>query len=138
MLNGLASFARPLARPDASAAKHMDNDAGALRPHVRQHGLGEVEQPKEVDVELVPGVRLGDFLQGPHKPEAGVVDENIDAPVPSHGGVDSGGDSGGWPCDFDSDEVRLGVIFQRLGKFGGAARCGDYGMAVREKELGEE
>ena len=119
-----------LARLGASTAGHMDNDAGALRPHVRQHSLGEVEQPKEVDVELVPGVRLGYFLQGPHKPEAGVVDEDVDAPVPGHGGVDGGGDSGGWPRDFDLDEVRLGVIFQRLGKFEGAARCGDYGMAV--------
>ena len=103
-----------------------------------QRGLGEVKQPKEVDVELVPGVRLGDFLQGPHEPEVGVVDKDVDAPVPGHGGVDGGGDSGGWPRDFDLDEVRLGVIFQRLGKFGGAARCSDYGMAVREKELGEE
>ena len=119
-----------LTRLDASTTGHMDDDAGVLRPHVRQHGLGEVEQPKEVDVELVPGVRLGDFLQGPHKPEAGVVDEDVDAPVPGHGGVDGGGDSGGWPRDFDLDEVRLGVIFQRLGKFEGAARCGDYGMAV--------
>ena len=127
-----------LACQDASTAGHMDNDAGVLRPHVRQHGLGEVGQPKEVDVELVPGVRLGDFLQGPHEPEAGVVDEDVDAPVPSHGGIDGGGDSRGSPCDFDLDEVRLGVIFQRLGKFGGAARCGNYGMAMREKELGEE
>ena len=103
-----------------------------------QRGLGEVKQPKEVDVELVPGVRLGDFLQGPHEPEVGVVDEDVDAPVPGHGGVDDGGDSRGRPCDFDLDEVRLRVIFQRLGKFGGAARRGDYGMAVREKELGEE
>lgn len=61
---------------------------GPLLAHDGQHGTGDIDQAEDVEVEQRPGLRVGDLLQRAEQAAAGVVDQDVDAPEPVHGGLD--------------------------------------------------
>ena len=74
--------------------RDVDDLAPATTAHLRERGLDHPPRPERVRVELAPQLLLGAELGRPVQPEAGVVDQHVDAAVRRHGGGHDGLDLG--------------------------------------------
>ena len=90
--------------PDhAGHGADVDDVTRALPAHDRQHGAGEVRHAIEVGGELPLDVGCGHLLEIAEEAVARVIDQDVDAPEASNGGVDR---SSGLGCvgDIEFDE----------------------------------
>ena len=49
-----------------------------MRPHPGENGLGDGDQPEEVDLQLPANLLVGCGFQGAQGAVAGIVDEDVD------------------------------------------------------------
>jgi hypothetical protein len=88
-----------------------DVDDAAALAEVLDRGLGGEQKAEHVDVELAVKVFLGDRFDGSEFVDAGVVDEDIEAPVVLDGGVDDALGVGGLgDIALDGDGFATGFV----------------------------
>ena len=62
---------------EAEQARHIDDMAGALRPELRQEGLGPVDHAPEVDLHHPFEIVIGEFVDARDLCHAGIVYDDV-------------------------------------------------------------
>src|SRR5690349_20117058 len=103
---------------NATDAGDLDDVTRALLAHERDSGLGHPERTEEVGLHLGADLLLGDLLDEPELPVAGIVDDDVQ-PAEMRGRLTGGGLHGGLVGDVEgqrmdgfselTDVVRQGV-----------------------------
>ena len=121
---------------------HVDDDAAALRAHGRKHQAGHADRTPEVGLHCGSGLILREILDRAGQSDTGVVDEYVDASVPSQHVADRG--SGGCITgDIERDDLDLdagigGRLLQTV-RLSGVAHRRDHRVAIAgERDRGAQ
>src|SRR5438445_7795673 len=76
-LGGMIERAERKGDPSANGG-NIDDGARLLLPHAWQDGFGDIDQSKEVDIELLPDDLFGCGFEGANGTEPGVVYQYVD------------------------------------------------------------
>ena len=108
----------------------------ALRPQDRQRRLGDPERPEEVGLHLGPDLVLGQLLDEPEVPVAGVVDDDVELPEGPVRGLD--GREVRLPVgDVELErQDRLAVLLHQVVQGRDVAGRGGHPVAAVERGLG--